>query len=1101
MEIDAQVLIFYCSENELSSACDYLHSSLGNESPPNVLISPNEPLKISRMYRNGKYSVNPLGLLAEDLSLCDILDLLTHPFNDQGSIRFQNKVNLIASQLSEPIDIQRLYQLIDEENWDDGESTFIALRQTLLTKMVALAEDGFRASLGSHRQILVDLRDGILRKTHIDLILMNAVLREFLSTCSDRKKLIVVVHSERILNTISRLSKSLEFIAQSRLANILLTTTDFSILSSPTYQESDFIFHTQSNSPIWKDALMKHFPQAEGPSLMHRKGALGVFSPSSVHVRRQEKAGYTFRHWDHDYRSIYIEHNLSVPLATEKPIYRNDGSKLGPSVEVHSDIAVNDVISPFPSPSLPGDGGTFKREDPMLRRRDTSGNDELMKIYMEHMHCIEGTQSIKIMLPDIEIEGIAVQGIPIHTPLPEEPPTPDQQEADFEAIISHFPSRHRLLISAIISLAEPNMTAFVNFEDVRKKVGSQSVIKKLGWSSFTTWVKFAREDNCVEQLVGPGGSLQLRLTFPDSIEGHSDQDIPNSIGVPASHAHSQSVPAINQVTGKESSHEISSVTQPTPVASDAEEPFDTDRSLIATCSTLHPNSYTNPNVLIAEDVCNNRLDSDLVGVNPDLYPRKFRPLVNAIAQLSDNRANIQVDFEEVRKLIGTKEDVQALKLGWVTVTQMVNQAEKDCYIEQGKTGKEKWIALSIPFSSTQMASLKIEQEATEGAGPHFNGTQRVKVEPDLYPERFRPLIKAIFQLCENYTEVEVDFEQVRGKIGTQQSVKSLGFGWGTFSQMISEAVLGKWIQQGIGDGSRKWLKALLPHSFQGITSTPAMKQGPQTSSTSIVTSSSTIHGPTMQAKCGEMLTLEPTVESNWARTKSIQEAPVNTQTSQLETSDYPSELYPLVFSILSLTTKRSSVKAQYDEVWRVFQAFEGFTDTSHESLFNLIKLGTAWGVLSSGMDKGSLWLVLEDPWSYELIGSDVTDNVDVFSKPGEKPNASSVAVSQEFTPEYGHFAPLIVILAALRNDHRVSMPFAQPVSNCVLKYVPDILQRANYPTMTAYIDGAEARGFIKTFGEGDQRIVTLEEEHVGIDVRELLKEFSLDERSPRNHFI
>jgi hypothetical protein len=80
-----------------------------------------------------------------------------------------------------------LSQLIDEENWDDEQSTFIALRQTLLTKMVALAEDRFRLPLASHRQILVDIRDAILGKTGIDLVLMNMVLREFLATQSGRK--------------------------------------------------------------------------------------------------------------------------------------------------------------------------------------------------------------------------------------------------------------------------------------------------------------------------------------------------------------------------------------------------------------------------------------------------------------------------------------------------------------------------------------------------------------------------------------------------------------------------------------------------------------------------------------------------------------------------------------------------------------------------------------------------------------------------------------------------------------------------------------------------------------------------------------------------
>lgn len=85
----------------------------------------------------------------------------------------------------------------------------------------------------------------------------------------------------------------------------------------------------------------------------------------------------------------------------------------------------------------------------------------------------------------------------------------------------------------------------------------------------------------------------------------------------------------------------------------------------------------------------------------------------------------------------------------------------------------------------------------------------VRIEADLYPTRFRPLIKAILQLSDNYTGVEVDFEKVRGNVGTQNHIKSLGFGWRTFNQMITEAIHQKYVEQGSNDGSGKWLKALL----------------------------------------------------------------------------------------------------------------------------------------------------------------------------------------------------------------------------------------------------------------------------------------------------
>lgn len=118
-----------------------------------------------------------------------------------------------------------------------------------------------------------------------------------------------------------------------------------------------------------------------------------------------------------------------------------------------------------------------------------------------------------------------------------------------------------------------------------------------------------------------------------------------------------------------------------------------DRASIVYDSNSQSDPYTNtvaPGVNIT-----GRYDpqSSVPEVNPELYPLKFRQLVHAILQLSDNRANIRVGFEDVRNIIGKKGDVRALKLGWVTFTQMVNQAERECCIEQGKNEGNKWIML------------------------------------------------------------------------------------------------------------------------------------------------------------------------------------------------------------------------------------------------------------------------------------------------------------------------------------------------------------------------------------------------------------------------
>jgi hypothetical protein len=121
--------------------------------------------------------------------------------------------------------------------------------------------------------------------------------------------------------------------------------------------------------------------------------------------------------------------------------------------------------------------------------------------------------------------------------------------------------------------------------------------------------------------------------------------------------------------------------------------LDTNRASIVYDSNSHLDSYTNTGA--PEDNITGRYDpqSSVAEVNPELYPLKFRQLVNAILQLSDNRANIRVDFEDVREIVIKKGDVRDLKLGWVAFIQMVIQAEREFCIEQGKNEENKWIML------------------------------------------------------------------------------------------------------------------------------------------------------------------------------------------------------------------------------------------------------------------------------------------------------------------------------------------------------------------------------------------------------------------------
>jgi hypothetical protein len=79
--------------------------------------------------------------------------------------------------------------------------------------------------------------------------------------------------------------------------------------------------------------------------------------------------------------------------------------------------------------------------------------------------------------------------------------------------VARFPGKYQPLISAIISINEPDITAPVDFERVRSNI-SQEVLTKLGWSTFSTFVMVACKEKYVEQLFESGAPLRLRLRFP-----------------------------------------------------------------------------------------------------------------------------------------------------------------------------------------------------------------------------------------------------------------------------------------------------------------------------------------------------------------------------------------------------------------------------------------------------------------------------------------------------------------------------------------------------------------------------------------------------------
>jgi hypothetical protein len=78
-----------------------------------------------------------------------------------------------------------LNELVGKEDWSSCGESFIALRQTIFTMMVA--SNGIPSSSYAQGETIVDLTDPILSDTGLNRVLMDMVLRRFLQTGAPQK--------------------------------------------------------------------------------------------------------------------------------------------------------------------------------------------------------------------------------------------------------------------------------------------------------------------------------------------------------------------------------------------------------------------------------------------------------------------------------------------------------------------------------------------------------------------------------------------------------------------------------------------------------------------------------------------------------------------------------------------------------------------------------------------------------------------------------------------------------------------------------------------------------------------------------------------------
>ena len=122
-----------------------------------------------------------------------------------GRSRVLNTMHYVLSQLSDPFDLQSMFidafmtyispraefiELMEQEKWEDEAATFVALRQTLLTRLISLDDNDFYAIASESGSIVLDLTDTVLASAGVTDALALMAIDSFLARSTRREKLL-----------------------------------------------------------------------------------------------------------------------------------------------------------------------------------------------------------------------------------------------------------------------------------------------------------------------------------------------------------------------------------------------------------------------------------------------------------------------------------------------------------------------------------------------------------------------------------------------------------------------------------------------------------------------------------------------------------------------------------------------------------------------------------------------------------------------------------------------------------------------------------------------------------------------------------------------
>ncbi|KAG8834462.1 hypothetical protein FRC17_008684, partial [Serendipita sp. 399] len=275
---------------------------------------------------------------------------------------------------------------------------------------------------------------------------------------------------------------------------------------------------------------------------------------------------------------------------------------------------------------------------------------------------------------------------------------------------------------------------------------------------------------------------------------------------------------------------------------------------------------------------------------------------------------------------------------------------------------------------------------------------KAEMTEDLYPEHFRPLMRAILKQCNSQVGVEVKFDALREALGSMKQFTSLG--WSNLTVWVKAACTAGFLtREGKGKSRLIRLRPLtLENSHIDV-------DGPRTS-----------------------------VSTN----NSLQVVPF-----QVLLGDYPREHYGLVAAVLRLTSGRALVKVQYHEVKEVMKDAGKDYSLSDASLIHMLAQASRAGIISYGRGNDRIWIRLEGPQI-------------------QKSHSASSEAAENALAGKERFSLLLTVLNLLREKHKIDYPPITLVAETLVSMAPDVFRKAGFASISEYLGEAERIGVVTT---------------------------------------